>query len=1275
MSSEDSEPELPQSRSRRVSFADVKGLSLVSVKKFDSWDIPKLRGCESLEGDGKEAEEYYLSSLFTLPMPSEEMAQRVREQKMELESIELLPGTTILRGIVRVLNISYDKMVYVRTSLDTWASHFDLLAEYIPGSSDGVTDCFSFKLTLVPFGTHGARVDFCLRYETPIGTFWANNDDKNYVVFCHPKVEETRKIQQKDKAQKKSCLKTVSQIFATEELESSTNAEPSGVPKHNSEMPLTNIQNSGTNEVGCQEILVEESSLNCSQKRRRRAARLARVKDYFSQRDNLPKENQMAAVDLSQSQREEDTLPGKNISNGPEFQSQPLEHRNFDRMQKTSDSLATSNMVTSLRQDRPSQKDSEKSNNVSIVSAASSALGEEKVPVISDKLSEMTDQHTPPCQNANKSCRMVESAMIQMKNALEKERDESASTSTGFSDDVADTPTLPVSQTNSFTFGTVRAPLYHQVFGTVENYGQNVIDGRNTNEGSLTMKCLFEGYSTTGIAQSNSFTNEGDCSSSFSLDFRETHSEESDNHRDPLESNSHCLTLALLNPVSEVANGSVHKTSTCPECVASTGQIPNDSLGHKGASEADNLPDQYNSHFHVQIPPDAILAQTKSSAENTTSAPKQSLQDTSHPLVDTTCTQATLLQAQTHPVSVKSRAEVIPRGSFGVASEFGTAEWSSGTNTKLDKPTAIPKLTDANIIVLSSTMDTANHSINGVTSMYTVTQNIFAISDEKDDPVFVKDLTPSEEKESDEVKKVVQSDSLYSETSLSTEVEDSGSNGHTGDDRSTTNVSNSKEEQTQGKHVEDHNGPSKDNNVYEGQMHDNQNIEEKDWEQIVEEEEEDVFIDEGGETWIIQKESKRIGVVTNIDGRFEKVPEEQEVYIKEENMVEKEKAEETIDEEKEEEEKTVVHATEVKVEKELNVMEEEIEEDEEEEIKVGNKNDEILVEEYRELPVEEGKMLKEDKEMVNGEGAEEMLVESETVKKVETGEKDECTQREQISCEGQKEAADNILMSEQLKSTFESGTVVERTNANNTKNTDAGENRCEWDIANIYIERAPPHNDEVIYDSLLKEEMDTANGDGPYQAHEPASKEEEECSNSNESLSDDEMELYMHSLRASQKHSLALATAASSKDIPVAMSVGRRPSITRSKQLPSPMPSISESVDEETPNNALEDLLDFEMVDEEPIPILSTVFQGKDDAENNVVWWRETFSMHNICKMLLYTLLIVVFFIVAYHYDFLACFTLYLFSVLWLFCQGEKQLLNDNKVKVKKSPQPVTRGV
>uniref|UniRef100_A0A3P9P7Y4 CBM21 domain-containing protein n=1 Tax=Poecilia reticulata TaxID=8081 RepID=A0A3P9P7Y4_POERE len=200
--------------SRRVSFADAKGLSLVQVKEFDTWDVPKLPGSNSVVVQGKDSVEYHLlPQTFSLPLPSEEVLAKVLSQKVELETIGLLPGTTILKGVVRVLNISYNKSVYVRTSLDRWATHFDLLAEYVPGSSDGVMDSFSFKLTLgPPFGDQGVRVDFCLRYETPMGTFWANNNNRNYVLSCQRGMKVGTEKPQREKATKKSCLKTVSNL-------------------------------------------------------------------------------------------------------------------------------------------------------------------------------------------------------------------------------------------------------------------------------------------------------------------------------------------------------------------------------------------------------------------------------------------------------------------------------------------------------------------------------------------------------------------------------------------------------------------------------------------------------------------------------------------------------------------------------------------------------------------------------------------------------------------------------------------------------------------------------------------------------------------------------------------------------------------------------------------------------------------------------------------------------------------------------------------------------
>ncbi len=211
---EDSEPEPPPVIRRKVSFADAFGLNLVSVKEFDNAEVTESEVSQPPEREAtRPLEEFYMSCLFTVPSTPEDLDQRLQEQMVELESIALLPGTTTLRGIIRVVNLCYSKSVYARITLDRWTSFFDLLAEYVPGSSDRKTDRFAFKYTLVPpFERDGTRVEICLRYETSVGTFWANNKGMNYVLFCHQKghVKEHGPQVQEESASyksKRSCLK------------------------------------------------------------------------------------------------------------------------------------------------------------------------------------------------------------------------------------------------------------------------------------------------------------------------------------------------------------------------------------------------------------------------------------------------------------------------------------------------------------------------------------------------------------------------------------------------------------------------------------------------------------------------------------------------------------------------------------------------------------------------------------------------------------------------------------------------------------------------------------------------------------------------------------------------------------------------------------------------------------------------------------------------------------------------------------------------------------
>lgn len=213
-SSEDTYLDTPTSASRRVSFADSLGFSLVSIKEFDCWELPSVSTDFDLNRDVFHAEEFVLSPLFDLPSSKEELMEQLQVQKAVLESTEHLPGSTSVKGIIRVLNISFEKLVYVRMSLDGWQTHYDILAEYVPNSCDGETDQFSFKISLIPpYQKDGSKVEFCIRYETSVGTFWSNNNGTNYVLVCQKKKKDPEPVKPVEEApsrQIKGCLKVKS---------------------------------------------------------------------------------------------------------------------------------------------------------------------------------------------------------------------------------------------------------------------------------------------------------------------------------------------------------------------------------------------------------------------------------------------------------------------------------------------------------------------------------------------------------------------------------------------------------------------------------------------------------------------------------------------------------------------------------------------------------------------------------------------------------------------------------------------------------------------------------------------------------------------------------------------------------------------------------------------------------------------------------------------------------------------------------------------------------
>ena len=189
----------PKRRARSVKFADTEGLPLVSVHKLTAADpfqtegeiVPKIltdlgslnliRGNATLSSSQQKDKTTNVAKStkrklhFTQPGTQPDFYTRLQSQTVGLESVSSQPRA--IHGIVRVMNIHYDKDVSVRWTHDKWRTNHDSKCTYCPGSSDGQTDRFSFTLP-----ANGDDIEFAINYRVQGMEFWDNNNGQNYLI-------------------------------------------------------------------------------------------------------------------------------------------------------------------------------------------------------------------------------------------------------------------------------------------------------------------------------------------------------------------------------------------------------------------------------------------------------------------------------------------------------------------------------------------------------------------------------------------------------------------------------------------------------------------------------------------------------------------------------------------------------------------------------------------------------------------------------------------------------------------------------------------------------------------------------------------------------------------------------------------------------------------------------------------------------------------------------------------------------------------------------------
>ena len=190
----------PLRKARSVKFADSKGLPLESVRKLTAADpfqtegeiVPKLltdlgalslaKGntiplTQSLPNDKNLTIKVPPRILhFNQPGTQPDFYNKVKLQLVSLESVSTSQPRAI-HGIVRVMNIAYDKDVSVRWTHDKWNTHHESKCLYCQGSSDGITDRFSFTLP-----ANGDDVEFAICYKTQGIEYWDSHAGQNYLI-------------------------------------------------------------------------------------------------------------------------------------------------------------------------------------------------------------------------------------------------------------------------------------------------------------------------------------------------------------------------------------------------------------------------------------------------------------------------------------------------------------------------------------------------------------------------------------------------------------------------------------------------------------------------------------------------------------------------------------------------------------------------------------------------------------------------------------------------------------------------------------------------------------------------------------------------------------------------------------------------------------------------------------------------------------------------------------------------------------------------------------
>ncbi len=189
-----------------VRFADSFGFDLEKVKiitnnSFNDFFAGSLDTNDEEDDDSQQVTGnksfLMLIPLFSLPNPNNPMTHTIKLQDYVFDY-----ENKMIRCMIKVKNISFQKNVFARITMDDWKSSYDLNAVYVKSESQKIEtenadssgfssfDFFGFCLIIPEKVQENGkettlRIEFALCFEGgTYETFWDNNSGQNYKFQC-----------------------------------------------------------------------------------------------------------------------------------------------------------------------------------------------------------------------------------------------------------------------------------------------------------------------------------------------------------------------------------------------------------------------------------------------------------------------------------------------------------------------------------------------------------------------------------------------------------------------------------------------------------------------------------------------------------------------------------------------------------------------------------------------------------------------------------------------------------------------------------------------------------------------------------------------------------------------------------------------------------------------------------------------------------------------------------------------------------------------------------